>query len=183
MFQCASCGAGLAAARQMPAQQLPGMAVNHQRQRRPAIPTRPDAAQIRRPALVRPRGHRRQCLDPGPEADGPLTDLPAHQLEHALHGVLVEPQQMRHRSIAKRRRFFDQRLDGRDKLRIELWRCLHRLVVDGAARHVEPAAQLGDRDGDAVGLQSLVDRLDHFSSSPSRDCNFFLARSSSIASP
>ncbi|MGH2508135.1 MAG: hypothetical protein ACRDHZ_12130 [Ktedonobacteraceae bacterium] len=30
-------GRGLAAARQMPAQQLPGMAVDHQRQRQPAV--------------------------------------------------------------------------------------------------------------------------------------------------
>lgn len=90
---------------------------------------------------------------------------------------------MRDRPIAKRRLLFNQRLDWRGELGIDLRRRLHRLVVDSAPRHPEPAAQLGDRGGNTVGLQSLADRLDHFSSSPSRDRNFFLARSSSIASP
>lgn len=32
----------------------------------------------------------------GPEADWPLANLQAHQLEHPLHGVLVEPEQVSH---------------------------------------------------------------------------------------
>jgi hypothetical protein len=42
-----------AAARKMPAQQLAAAALDHQRQRRPAITSCPNPAQIRRPAFVR----------------------------------------------------------------------------------------------------------------------------------
>src|SRR5690606_41843291 len=58
-----------------------------------------------------------------------------------------------------------------------------RLVVCPASRTAEPLEQLGDRDGKAIFLQSLADRHDQFSSSPNRDCNFFLARRSNFASP
>jgi hypothetical protein len=53
-------------------------------------------------------------------------------------------------------------------------------LEDGGPRNVEPAAQLADRNGVAIVFKSLLDRVDHFSSSPSRDRR---ARSSSIASP
>jgi hypothetical protein len=60
---------------------------------------------------------------------------------------------------------------------------LHWSIVDTAPRHIELAAQLADRDDNALGMQSLTDRLDHDSFSPSRDANFFRARNSSIALP
>lgn len=47
MLQRAAGGASLAASRQVPGKQLACMAVNHQRQRCPAIPTRPNAAKVR----------------------------------------------------------------------------------------------------------------------------------------
>jgi len=64
-----------------------------------------------------------------------------------------------------------------------LWRRLLFAVIHGASRHIKPAAQLADRYLDAVFCQSLPDILDYLSSSPNRDCNFFLARNSSMASP
>ena len=56
MLQGAGCRRGFARSGGMPAQKLAGMAVNNQRKRCPAISPRPNAAQIRRPALVRGRG-------------------------------------------------------------------------------------------------------------------------------
>jgi len=47
VLQSAAGGCRLAAARQMPAEQFTRMAIDHQRQRCPAITSRPDAAQIR----------------------------------------------------------------------------------------------------------------------------------------
>src|SRR5690606_13160000 len=69
------------------------------------------------------------------------------------------------------------------QFRLDLWGHLRRLVIHRAPGNPEPLAQLGDRDGITIFLQSLADRLDHFSFSPNRDCNFFLARNSNIASP
>jgi hypothetical protein len=34
-------------------------------------------------------------LNARPEADGTFANLPTHELEDALHGVLIEPQQIR----------------------------------------------------------------------------------------
>ena len=64
---------------------------------------------------------------------------------------------MRNRPVAKRRRLFNHRLDRGDELRIDLRRRFDRFVVNRTARHAKPAAQLGNRDGDAFGLQSLAD--------------------------
>lgn len=52
-------GRGFAGLRQMPAQQLAGVAVDHQRQGSPAVLARPDTGEIRRPALVRRSRNRR----------------------------------------------------------------------------------------------------------------------------
>ena len=59
MLQCAGSSRGLAGSRQMPAQKLAGMTVNHQGQRGPVAAPGPDATHIRRPALV--RGCRDRC--------------------------------------------------------------------------------------------------------------------------
>jgi len=58
--------------------------------------------------------------------------------------------------------------------------CPTRRAVHRASRHAEPAAQLADRHLNPFFRQSLPNRDSSFSS---RDCNCFLARSSSIASP
>jgi hypothetical protein len=68
--------------------------------------------QIRGPAFIRCLGYRRQGLDSWPEAHGTLAHLPALELEDALHGVLIEPEQVRKSAIAERRVLFDHRLDG-----------------------------------------------------------------------
>src|SRR3546814_522907 len=141
---------------------------------------------IRRP----PRSTRTDTLVPyttlfrsRPKADGSFLYLPAFELEDALHGVLIETQQIRHRPITKGWRLFDHGFDRFGKLRVDFGRSLNRLVVHRASGNTEPLAKLGDRDVKTFFFQSLADHLDHFSSSPNRDCNFFLARSSSIASP
>lgn len=96
-------------------------------------------------------------------------------------GGCTEPQQMRRRSIAEGWGLLNHGLDRHHQSILQLWRGLDWAVVNGEPGHIKPAAQLGDRDGYAIGLQSLVDRLDHFSSSPSKD-GFFFARSPRIAS-
>src|SRR5690606_7990603 len=78
-----------AGARQMPAQQLSGMAVDHQRQAEPAVFPTPDTAQVRCPALIGKFGAGNLGLDPGTLAQGPLADLPALELEDPLYRVLV----------------------------------------------------------------------------------------------
>jgi hypothetical protein len=90
---------GLARTRQMPAQKLSGVAVDHQRQGHPAVPTRPDAAKIGRPALIRRDRHRGQRLDSGPKANRALLHLPTPDLEDSLNGVLVHVQEARHGSV------------------------------------------------------------------------------------
>ncbi len=76
------------------------------------------------------------------------------------------------------------RLDRRHELRINLGCRLHRLCSTPCdAAHRTSGTTLEIETVISVGLQSLADRLDHFSSSASRDCNFFLAHNSSIASP
>lgn len=119
----------------------------------------------------------------GLKPTGRLRTCPPPELEDALHRVLVEAQQVRDGPVPEGWVLLDHGLDRGHEALLQRRRSLHRAVVHGAPGHLEPLAQLADRDGDAVGLQSLADRLDHFLSSPSRGCNFFLARNSSIASP
>jgi hypothetical protein len=112
-----------------------------------------------------------------------FANLPALELEDALHRVRVELEQISHRPVSERRVLLDHLLDRLHQPLLQLRRRLGRLVIDRPARDLKPPTQFADRDIESVLLESLADRLDHFSSSPSRDCNFFLARSSSIASP
>ena len=168
----------------MPAQQLPGMAIDHERERGPAIPAGPDAGDIRGPAFVRRRGDGWNGLDAGPHADGPLPDLPALEPEDPLHRVLVEAQEPGHGAIAEGGLLLDHRLDRLGEARIDPRSGLHRLVVDRAARHAEPGTEPGDRHRDALGAEALLNAKDQFPScASSRACNFFRARSSSMASP
>lgn len=95
----------------MPAQQLPRVAVNPQRQRCPAVTASLDAAHVGRPARVRCAGHRRQGLNAWTEANRSFADLSTHELKDPLNRGLVELQQMRHRSVAKRWGLLDHRLD------------------------------------------------------------------------
>src|SRR6056297_327219 len=183
LFQGRCSRRGLAASRELPAKQFPAVAVDHERERQPAVPAAPDPAQIRGPALVRRCRYRGQRLDPWPMANRSLADLPAFDLEDPLHGVLVHPQQSRHSPIAKRGLLLDQGLDRCGQLWPHLRGRLGRPVIHRPTRHLEPAAQLADRDRKSICLQSLLDREDQLSSLPNRDANFFRARSSSMASP
>ena len=106
------------------AQQFPAVAIDHQGHRGPASPSGPDPAHVGGPALIQCLGHRGQGLDPGPEAYRALSHLPALYLEDALHRVLVEPQQMRHRSIAEGWVLLDHGLDRRHQSILQLWRSL-----------------------------------------------------------
>ena len=159
------------------------MTVHDQGEGQPAIPAAPDPAQVGRPALIRGHRPRRQRLDTRSGTDGPLADLPATNLEDPLDGVLVHAQQPRHGPVAKRRLLLDERLHRRLELGLDLRNPFHRAVVEASAGHAEPSAQLADRDVEPIFKQSLTDRLNHDSSLPNRDCNFFRARSSSMASP
>ncbi len=143
-------GLGFAAAGQMPAQQFAAVAVDHQRHRRPAISPRPDPAHVRGPALVGRLGHRRQRLNPWPEAHRALAHLPAPELEDALHRVLVEAQQVRHGPVPEGRVLLDHGLDRGHEALLQRRRGLDGAVVHAASRHLEPPAQFADRDGDAV---------------------------------
>ncbi|MNV64342.1 hypothetical protein D3C71_1569790 [compost metagenome] len=183
LFQSAGGRSGSPCARQVPAQQLSRMAVDDQGQRRPAVSPSPDTAQVCRPALVGRLGHRWQSLDARPHANRPLAYLPAPDLEDALHGVLIEPQQMCHRPVAERGVLFDHCLNRLGKLRRHLGLGFDRLVVHGAAGHFEPATQLAQAGRHSITEQALLYAKDHFPSSSSKACSFFRARSSSIASP
>ncbi len=59
---------------------------------------------------------------------------------------------------------------------------MYTLLFEGSDHPLDHAALLRVMRGDELLAQpiveSLADRLDHFSSSPDRDCNFFLARNS-----
>src|SRR5690606_13031526 len=109
--------------------------------------------------------------------------FPTRRSSDLLHGVLVHAQKRRHRAITERWLLLDQLLDRLDQLRPNVGRRLGRTVVHRPARHLEPAAQLADRHLTAIVFQSLLDRENQLSSLPSRDCNFFRARNSSMASP
>ena len=145
MLQGAGGCRGLARSGEMPAQKLAGMAVDHQCKRCPAISPCPNAAQIRRPALVRGRGDGRQRLDPRTHTDRSFANLPALDLEDPLNRVFIEAQEPRHRPIPKGRLCLDHRFDRVGKPGIDLRRGLRWLVVNRPPRHAEPSAQLGQR--------------------------------------
>ena len=85
-------GARFVAPGDVPTQQFPAEAVDHQRQRGPAVTPGPNTAQVGRPALVGMGGPGTPRLDPGPKPDRARPDLPAAQLKHPLHRVLVKPE-------------------------------------------------------------------------------------------
>src|SRR5690606_37990891 len=101
----------------------------------------PDPAQVGRPALVWRGGNRRQRLDPRTLAHGPFADLPALELEDALHGVLVHAQQPGYGAVAERRLLLDQLLDRLGQLRPHLRRGLGGPVIHRPPRHAELAGQ------------------------------------------
>src|SRR5690606_21523744 len=107
----------------------------------PAIPAAPDPAQVGRPALIGCACHRRQRLDPRTLAHGPFADLPALELEDALHGVLVHAQQPGYGAVAERRLLLDQLLDRLGQLRPHLRRGLGGPVIHRPPRHAELAGQ------------------------------------------
>jgi len=176
-------GRGLTGFGELRTEQFAGVAIDYQGQGQPAVTPAPDTAEIGRPALIRGCRNRRYGIDSRPIADGPLPDLPALELEDPLDRVLVEAEQIGHRPIAERGLLLDQGPDGLGQGRINLWRCPACLVVDAAPGNAKPAAQLADGNLEAVCFQSLPDGLDHGSSLPSRNWNFFRALSSSMASP
>jgi hypothetical protein len=145
MLQGACCRRSLARSREVPAQQLAGMAVDHQCKRCPALSPRPNAAQIRRPAFVRNCGDGRQRLDPQAHTNWSLADLPALDLENPLNRIFIEAQEPGHRAIPKGWLCLDHHLDRLGKSGIDLRCSLGWLVVDRPARHAEPGAQLGQR--------------------------------------
>jgi hypothetical protein len=150
----------------------------------PAVATRPDPTQVGRPAFVRCDRHGGHRLDPGAHADGAFADLPAFDLEDALHGVLVKAQKPGHRTIAEGWLLLDHGLDWIGKARIDLRGGFGRLVIDGPPRHAELGAKLGHRHRDTIGQKALMERSDQLPSSRSmRAASFFLAHSSSMASP
>jgi len=69
-----------------------------------------------RPALLLLRRPRTPRLDLRPKPDLALPYLPAAQPDHPLHRVLVEPQQVGHRPVAKGRVVLDHRLDRFGKM-------------------------------------------------------------------
>lgn len=100
---------GSATAAEMPTQQLPGVAIDDQGQSRPAVATTPNTAHVRSPPFIRNRAQRRQRLNPGPESHRTLANLPGHDLENALHGVLVHVQQVRNGAATERGILLDHR--------------------------------------------------------------------------
>lgn len=89
-------------------------------------------------------------------------NLLTHQSKDPLHGVLVDSQQMRHRPLGERWQFLNPCLDRLSKTSLHLRLELDRSVIHRAARHLEPAARLRNRDGDAFFFKFLADGLDHF---------------------
>ena len=197
MFQGAGGSGGLAGSRQMPAQKLAGVAVDHKGQCGPAVAARPDPTQVGRPAFVRCGRHGGHRLDAGAHADRAFANLPAFDLEDALHGVLVKTQKPGNRAVAEGWLLLDHGLDWIGKARIDLRGGLGRLVIDRAPRHAEPRAEFRQRHRDPIGQKALMERPDQLFGAtlepmarspltPSRSmraASFFLARSSSMASP
>lgn len=78
-----------------------GVAIDHHGQTRPAIASRPNAAQVRCPTLIGRLGQRGHGLNTRSKPNWPLLDLAPSNLEDALRRVLVEFEQARHRAVAK----------------------------------------------------------------------------------
>ena len=142
LLQCRRGGACPATPRQLPAQQFPCMAVDHERQGQPAIVAAPDPAEVRRPAFIRTRGNRGERLDPRTKANRALADLPAFDLEDPLDRVLVETQEISHRAIAEGGLLLDHRLDRLHKGGVQPRRSLAGLVIDRPSGHVKPLTKL-----------------------------------------
>ena len=121
---------GLARTRQIPAQKLSGVAVVNQSQGHPSIPTRPDSAEARGPALIRRDCHRRQCLNSRPKAIRSLLHLPTPDLEEPPKGGLVHVQKAGHSSVAIRAVLLDQCLNGSFKPFLHLRSALGWLIIN-----------------------------------------------------
>src|SRR5262249_35077350 len=93
----------------------PGARGHDNPSRAPGPPSDPERSRLdttlRCPAFIRYRSYRGHGLRSRSKADGPSPHLPSHQLKNTLNSVLVEPQQVRDRPMAKGRMFFDQLLD------------------------------------------------------------------------
>src|SRR5690625_2557064 len=123
------------------------MAIDDKRQGGPAITACPYAAQIRGPTSVGYCSHRRQGLNPWPEANSALSDLPALELEDTLHRIFIKTKQPGHCPVAKGWILLNHGLDGLGKSFLYLRHCIFdRFVIHRASWHIEPAAQLGNRD-------------------------------------
>ena len=105
------------------------------------ITARPDPAHVGGSAFVGSLGHRRQRLNPGPEANRSFAHLPAFDPEDALNRVLVEPQYVRHRALA------EHGLDLCHEAILSRGCGLYRPVVHSLLRYCEPLRQFANRDG------------------------------------
>ncbi len=120
LFQCRLGGLGPATAAEVPSEQFPRVAIDHQGQRAPVIPATPYSANVRGPSLIRGKRNRRKRLNPRSESNGSFANLPAHDLEHALDGVLIHVQQVRHSATHEGRILPDHCPDRPDKLGLHL---------------------------------------------------------------
>jgi hypothetical protein len=157
LLQRSRCRGRSAASRELPAQHFSRVTVDDERQGLPAIMTCPDAAQIGRPAFVRRRCHRGQCLDSRSMPDRSLARLPAHQLEDPLNGVLVETQKAGDSPITERGLILDHLFDRRRKSILNLRLRFHPLVVHRTPRNLEPTIKLRPRNSEIVFSQAPMD--------------------------
>ena len=140
LLQGRLCRARLGRSRQVPAQDLSGVAIDHHGQTRPTIASRPNAAQVRCPMFIGRLGYRGHGLNTGSKPNGPLLDLPPTNLEDALHRVLVEFEQARYRAVAKRRVLVNHGFDRRFKPLLNLGRRFTGFVVSRASGYFKPTA-------------------------------------------
>lgn len=122
-------------------------------------------------------------LHPATKTNGTLLELPAFELEDPLLRALVEPEQASYRTIAEGQLFQNHLANRFGKALLHLELGLHRLIVRDASGNPKPGANLADSHIETVLFESLADGLDYLSSSPNRDADFLLARSSSMTSP
>src|SRR5690554_880115 len=122
------------------------MAVHNDGQRVLAVNrATPDPCNVCGPALIRPRGYRRQGLHSRSSAATTLAYLPTLDLEQTLDGVLVLTQQPGNGTVACIRQIGDDALDPRRQVLIDLGFGFGRPIVITTTGNSRPTTGLYHR--------------------------------------
>ena len=143
LLQSGFCRLGFARTRQVPAQKLSGVAVNHQGKRHPAVSSRPCSAKVCSPALIRRGRYRGWRLHswskPNWGASLPVSLGSGRSAERCSCSY----KKARHGSVAIRKILLNHGLNRLLKTLLHFGRAFNRFVVRPTSGHFKPLTKLG----------------------------------------